>query len=106
MPSQNPLKTVRLDEYVTLLMPQHAMYPMSKMHVLVYLQMPTDQKIAVFTLRARVKSGVKIIGATSSTDFWNISFEKENQKHTTARVIAVKNDKGLNDGKEDEKENG
>lgn len=36
--------------------------------------------------RARAKSGVKILGATATTDQWNISFESENTKQTVARV--------------------
>lgn len=42
--------------------------------------------------RARSKSGLKIIGATSSSDSWNVSFEKENPKQTVARVTVYKNE--------------
>lgn len=41
---------------------------------------------------ARVKSGMKILGATASSDQWNISIEKENAKHTVARVTAFRKD--------------
>lgn len=43
-------------------------------------------------LRARVKAGMKILGATASSDQWNISVEKENPKHTVARVTAFRKD--------------
>lgn len=42
--------------------------------------------------RARVKAGMKILGASASSDQWNISIEKENPKHTVARVTAFRKD--------------
>lgn len=42
--------------------------------------------------RARVKAGMKILGATASSDEWNVSVEKENPKHTVARVTAFRKD--------------
>lgn len=42
--------------------------------------------------RVRVKSGIRILGATESSDEWNISIEKENPKHTVARVTAFRKD--------------
>jgi hypothetical protein len=44
------------------------------------------------TYRARVKGGMKILGATASSDEWNISIENENSKHTVARVTAFRKD--------------
>ena len=35
---------------------------------------------------------MKILGATASSDEWNISVEKENSKHTVARVTAFRKD--------------
>lgn len=35
---------------------------------------------------------MKILGATASSDQWNISVEKENPKHTVARVTAFRKD--------------
>ena len=42
--------------------------------------------------RARVKGGMRILGATASSDEWNVSVEKENSKHTVARVTAFRKD--------------
>jgi hypothetical protein len=42
--------------------------------------------------RARVKGGMKILGASASSDEWNISIENENSKHTVARVTAFRKD--------------
>lgn len=46
----------------------------------------------ILNFRARVKAGMKILGATASSDQWNISVEKENPKHTVARVTAFRKD--------------
>lgn len=35
---------------------------------------------------------MKILGASASSDQWNISVEKENPKHTVARVTAFRKD--------------
>lgn len=42
--------------------------------------------------RARVKAGMRILGATPSSDAWNVHIEKENPKHTVARVTAYRKD--------------
>lgn len=42
--------------------------------------------------RARVKAGMRILGATASSDDWNVHIEKENPKHTVARVTAYRKD--------------
>lgn len=42
--------------------------------------------------RARAKSGVKILGATATTDQWNVSFESENTKQTVGRVTIFRNE--------------
>lgn len=41
---------------------------------------------------ARVKAGIRILGATSSSDQWNVYIEKENPKHTVAKVTAFRKD--------------
>lgn len=44
------------------------------------------------TRRVRAKSGLKILGATASSDVWNVSYEKENAKQTVARVTVFRNE--------------
>ncbi|XP_036319877.1 transmembrane protein 132C isoform X1 [Rhagoletis pomonella] len=85
-----PFKEIRIDDQLTFLLPQNALYPMSKIYVPVVFHSTQGSTVSAITVRARVKSGVKILGATTSTDFWSISIEKENQKHTTARVTAFR----------------
>ncbi|XP_030381669.1 transmembrane protein 132E [Scaptodrosophila lebanonensis] len=90
VPAKTPFKELRADDSVTFLLPQHPLYPMSKLHVPVFLHQYPDQRVSAFTVRARVKAGLKIMGATASSDQWSISIEKENPKHTTARVTAFR----------------
>ena len=35
---------------------------------------------------------MRILGASASSDDWNVSVEKENTKHTVARVTAFRKD--------------
>uniref|UniRef100_A0A336MTV7 CSON007237 protein n=1 Tax=Culicoides sonorensis TaxID=179676 RepID=A0A336MTV7_CULSO len=86
-------KELRADDILTMLVPHQPLYPLSKIHVPVFLQLQPDQNIAVFIVRARVKAGMRILGATASSDEWNISIEKENPKHTVARVTAFRKDR-------------
>lgn len=90
--AKTPFKELRADDSVTFLLPQHPLYPMSKLHVPVYLHQYADQeqRVAAFTVRARVKAGLRIMGASAASDQWSISIEKENPKHTTARVTAFR----------------
>lgn len=48
--------------------------------------------IVFFNCRARVKGGMRILGAQASSDDWNVLVEKENSKHTVARVKAFRKD--------------
>ncbi|XP_049277564.1 transmembrane protein 132E isoform X1 [Anopheles funestus] len=90
--SQLPYKELRADNTLTMMVPQIPLYPLSKIHVPVFLHPENGQNIAVFIVRARVKAGMRILGAVASSDEWNVSVEKENTKHTVARVTAFRKD--------------
>lgn len=90
-PSNVPFKELQADDILTMLMPQQPLYPTSKFYVPVYItQSAESRRILSFTMKVRVKSGIKILSATPCNEMWNISFEKENQKHTTVRVTALR----------------
>ncbi|XP_058811581.1 transmembrane protein 132E [Topomyia yanbarensis] len=90
--SQMPYKDLRADDTLTMMVPQQPLYPLSKIHVPVFLHPEPGQNIAVFIVRARVKAGMRILGASASSEDWNVSVEKENTKHTVARVTAFRKD--------------
>uniref|UniRef100_A0A1B0FGG5 Transmembrane protein 132E n=1 Tax=Glossina morsitans morsitans TaxID=37546 RepID=A0A1B0FGG5_GLOMM len=83
-------KELRPDDSLTILLPQQPLYPMSKFHVPVYIQQSSERSIASFSIKARVKSGIRVLSAMALTDLWNISIEKENTKHTIVRVTALR----------------
>lgn len=85
-----PFKEFHVDESLIILLPQQPLYPLSKFHVPVFLHQSPDKNISSFTVKARIKTGIKVIGATASSDLWNISIERDNSKHSTVRVTAVK----------------
>ena len=85
-----PFKEIHVDESLLVLIPQQPLYPLSKFHVPVFLQQIQDKNISSFTVKARIKSGIKVVGATSSSDKWDISVERDNLKHPTVRVTATK----------------
>lgn len=88
--SVEPFKEFQVDESLVILLPQQPLYPMSKFHAPVFLQQFPDKNISSFTVKARVKSGIKVLGATASSDLWNISIDRDNSKHSTIRVTALK----------------
>lgn len=84
-----PFKEFQVDESLVILLPQQPLYPKSKFHVPVYLQY-SDKNISSFTVKARVKSGIKVLGATASSEMWNISIDRDNSKHSSVRVTALR----------------
>lgn len=90
-------KELQADGTLTMLMPQQPLYPTSKFHVPVYVYQRSAEGrlILSFTMKVRVKAGIRVLSATPFNEMWNISFEKENQKHTTVRVTAVRKDSKL-----------
>ncbi|XP_055322731.1 transmembrane protein 132E [Sitodiplosis mosellana] len=91
-PALTAYKEHKVDNLLTFLIPHQPLYPLSKVHIPVFLQSKSAQNIAIFVVRARAKSGVKILGATATTDQWNVSFESENTKQTVARVTIFRNE--------------
>ena len=91
-PALTAYKELRADNVFTFLIPHQHLYPLSRIHVPVFLQTQAAQNIAIFIIRARAKSGLKILGATASSDQWNVSFDKENPKQTVSRVTVFRNE--------------
>lgn len=85
-----PFKEYHIDESLIILLPQQPLYPLSKFHVPVFLQETQEKNVSSFTVKCRIKSAIKVIGATASSDLWNISVERENSKHSIVRVTAIK----------------
>ncbi|KAF8792082.1 Transmembrane protein 132C like protein [Argiope bruennichi] len=83
---------VKSDDVVRILVPQGPVYPKSKVYVPVYLQPNPIYPPYVFVIRARVKSGLRILGAqVSPPSQWSITVEL-NPRQTVATVTAFVKD--------------
>ncbi|XP_051175131.1 transmembrane protein 132E isoform X2 [Leptopilina boulardi] len=93
-PNREDYKELKTDEYLTLLVPHGPLYPRSRLHVPAFLHSHSSRQgaqgrppVAAVVLRARVKSDVKILDATSSNPDWIVE-SKINMKNTAATFTA------------------
>ncbi|XP_054271015.1 transmembrane protein 132E [Macrosteles quadrilineatus] len=83
-------RELRSDDHLALLLPHAALFPRSRLHVPVFLRVNQEFSISGFILRARVKSGLRVLGAeVSDRDAWNMSLDV-NPKHTVATVTVFR----------------
>ncbi|XP_012530083.1 transmembrane protein 132E isoform X2 [Monomorium pharaonis] len=94
-PNKADYKELRADDSLTLLVPHGPLYPRSRLHIPAFLHpiKVTDLRqerppliVAVY-LRARVKSGIKILDASSSSPDWIVDSDV-NVKNTAATFTA------------------
>ncbi|XP_054719094.1 transmembrane protein 132E-like [Uloborus diversus] len=90
--SHGSYEEVKSDDVVRILVPQGPVYPRSKVYVPVYLQPNPVYPPYVFVIRARVKNGLRILGAqVSPSSLWSITVEL-NPRQTVATVTAFVKD--------------
>ncbi|KAK3912238.1 Transmembrane protein 132B, partial [Frankliniella fusca] len=90
VPARSAYRELRADERLTILLPHAALYPLSRMHLPVFLQpRPNQPRVAVLIVKARARPGLRILGAEASSDQWNVSVDM-NPKHTVATVTALR----------------
>ncbi|KAK4874990.1 hypothetical protein RN001_011412 [Aquatica leii] len=83
-------KELKLTEGLTMLVPHPPIFPLSRMHVPVFIERERAKLLTAIVVRGRVKSGIRILNATpSETTSWNISVEI-NPRHTGASVTALR----------------
>ncbi|XP_014262222.1 transmembrane protein 132C isoform X2 [Cimex lectularius] len=89
VPASQAYNTISTDNHVTMLMPQRHLYPTSKIHVPTYVTIKPPAHVTGFMLRARVKSGLKVLGAELiSREDWNMTVEI-NTKQSVATVTVI-----------------
>ncbi|XP_012251513.2 transmembrane protein 132E isoform X2 [Athalia rosae] len=89
-PNRAAYKELRADESFTLLVPHAPLYPRSRLHVPAFLHpRQGGAPVAAVIIRARIKSGVRILGATSSSPDWTVTAEV-NGKYTAATFTAMR----------------
>ncbi|XP_016844995.1 transmembrane protein 132E isoform X2 [Nasonia vitripennis] len=93
-PNRATYKELKTDEYLTLLVPHGPLYPRSRLHIPVFLQSHSSKQasqgrppVAAVVLRARVKAGVKILDASTSSPDWIVESDI-NTKNTAATFTA------------------
>ncbi|CAG2170321.1 unnamed protein product, partial [Oppiella nova] len=93
VPFRGSYEEVTNDNVVTIMIPQEPVYPNSKIYIPVKFTYNPEYPIAAFSLRVRVKSGVRILGAQLShpNRLWQLSTEVS-PKQTTATVTAFLRD--------------
>ncbi|XP_042904370.1 transmembrane protein 132E [Parasteatoda tepidariorum] len=90
--SHGSYEEVKSDDVVRILVPQGPVYPKSKVYVPVYLQPNPIYPPYVFVIRAKVKNGLRILGAqVSPPSQWSITVEL-NPRQTIATVTAFVKD--------------
>ncbi|XP_046389656.1 uncharacterized protein LOC124158549 isoform X2 [Ischnura elegans] len=87
-----PYRELRADDRLSMLLPHAPLYPLSRVHVPVFITARPGEKVSAFVLRARVKSGVRILGAEPSVGRrWTVSVELS-PKQTVATVTVFRKD--------------
>ncbi|XP_076240037.1 transmembrane protein 132C dtn isoform X2 [Calliopsis andreniformis] len=94
-PNRADYKELKADDSLTLLVPHGPLYPRSRLHVPAFLHpsKSTDSRqerppsVVTVYLRARVKSGIKILDASSSNTNWTVESDI-NAKNTIATFTA------------------
>ncbi|GLH03411.1 Uncharacterized protein GBIM_09320, partial [Gryllus bimaculatus] len=82
-PARAAYRELRLDEALSMLLPHAPLYPLSRLHVPVFLQAPAPGA------RRHYASGLRLLGAEAASEQWNVSADI-NPKHTVATVTAFR----------------
>ncbi|XP_025833785.1 transmembrane protein 132E isoform X2 [Agrilus planipennis] len=91
VPAKTAYKELKLTEGITMLIPHPALFPLSRIHIPVFIEKEKAKLLTAIVTRGRVKNGVRFINATPSeaASSWNISVEM-NPRHTGLTVSAVR----------------
>ncbi|XP_048519028.1 transmembrane protein 132E-like [Dendroctonus ponderosae] len=96
--AQGAYKELKLTEAVRMLVPHPPLFPMSRLHVAVFLDRAKARDVTAVVIRARVKSGIRLLDATpSGVTAWNITVEI-NARHTGATVTLLRREPPEEDG--------
>ncbi|XP_044755298.1 transmembrane protein 132E [Coccinella septempunctata] len=84
-------KELKLTDDIIMLVPHPPLFPMSRIHVPVFVDRQKSKLMTAIVIRGRVKSGLKILEATAASDAsaWNLTVDI-NPRHTGATVTLVR----------------
>ncbi|XP_065333491.1 transmembrane protein 132E isoform X3 [Cloeon dipterum] len=87
-----PYRKLRADPGLAMVLPYAPLYPRSRFYVPLFVQpRPNAPAVSVLLIRARVKSGLRILGAQATSSRWHVTVET-NPKQTIATVTAFRKD--------------
>ncbi|CAH1154164.1 unnamed protein product [Phaedon cochleariae] len=90
VPAKGAYKEVKLADAITLLVPHPPLFPMSRMHVPVFVDRQKAKLLTAIVVRARVKSGVHLLEAIpSGASAWNVTVDI-NPRQTAATITLVR----------------
>lgn len=83
-------KELKLTDDLFMLVPHPPLFPMSRMHIPVYIDKKKSKLLTAIVIRGRVKSGIKILSADpSGAVAWNMTVDI-NPRHTLSTVTLVR----------------
>ncbi|KAF4523501.1 hypothetical protein B566_EDAN004572 [Ephemera danica] len=87
-----PYRELRADPGLAMLLPHTALYPRSRFYIPLFVQpRPGTPAVTVLVIRARVKSGLRVLGAQAASARWHVTVDI-NPKQTIATVTAFRRD--------------
>ncbi|XP_049823614.1 transmembrane protein 132E isoform X2 [Aethina tumida] len=91
VPAKGAYKEFKLTDAIMMLVPHPPLFPMSRMHIPVFIDRQKAKLLTAIVIRARVKSGVRLLEASvgAAATAWNISVDI-NPRHTGATVTLVR----------------
>ncbi|CAH0554668.1 unnamed protein product [Brassicogethes aeneus] len=91
VPAKGAYKELKLTDAITMLVPHPPLFPMSRMHIPVFIDRQRAKLLTAIVIRARVKNGVRLLeaGGGAGATSWNVTVDI-NPRHTGATVTLVR----------------
>lgn len=92
-PFRGSYEEVTADDMVKILVPQAPIYPMTQIYIPVVFKVNPSYPISAFSVRIRIKSGLKVIGAIlAPNSLWSISLEISPKGNAATVTAYLKDD--------------
>lgn len=92
-PFRGSYEEVTADDMVKILVPQVPLYPLTQVYIPVVFKVNPSYPISAFSVRIRIKSGLKVIGAVAAPNsLWSISLEISPKANAATVTAYLKDD--------------
>ncbi|KRT83248.1 hypothetical protein AMK59_4705, partial [Oryctes borbonicus] len=85
VPARAAYKETQLADGLMMIVPHPPLFPLSRMHIPVFIDKEKANSISGVIIKARVKSGIRLLKAVESDPAWNIT-QEINTRHTGATL--------------------